>query len=429
MDAVLLGLDAFSLLEWRLVGGEIELTIQTTAGRAWCRSCGVRALSKGRSTVVVRDVDAFGRRVQLRWRKRRWRCPEQLCLVRTWTETSEAIAPRAVLTERARVEACRRVGRDGHSVAAVARDLGVGWHTVMDAVAQVGTPLVDDPARTAGVLALGVDETSFLRARPGRRSRFVTGLVDLRRSRLLDIVDGRAGSAVTCWFADRDDDWLAAVERVALDPYRGYYNALVSGLDAPEVVVDAFHIIRLGNVMVDDVRRRIQQETLGHRGHKNDPLYGIRRLLLTGEERLTQRGRDRIAAGLAAGDRNDEVWYAWTIKEQLRAVYRTGDEDAARDALADFYDVAKAADIPEADRLAKTIRRWEDAVLAYYRSDGLSNARTEAINGLMKKIKRVGHGFRNLANYRLRLLLHCGGVTWQHQPAARLRGRAPHIAA
>jgi len=177
----------------------------------------------------------------------------------------------------------------------------------------VGTPLVNDPARTAGVRALGVDETSFLRARPGRRSRFVTGLVDLRRSRLLDVIDGRAGSAVTCWLASRDDSWLAAVERVALDPYRGCYNALVSGLDAPEVVVDAFHIVRLGNVMVDEVRRRVQQETLGHRGHRDDPLYAIRRLLLTGEERLTDRGHARIRAGLAAGDRGDEVWYAWTV--------------------------------------------------------------------------------------------------------------------
>ncbi|HSJ44974.1 MAG TPA: transposase, partial [Euzebyales bacterium] len=80
------------------------------------------------------------------------------------------------------------------------------------------------------------------------------------------------------------------------------------------------------------------------------------------------------------------------------------------------------------DRLARTIRRWETAVLAYYATDGLSNAKTEAINGLMKKIQRVGHGFRNLRNYRLRLLLHCGGVTWQDQPAARLRKRAPRKA-
>ncbi len=107
-DAVLLGLDGFELLEWRLVDGEIELTVETTADRAWCRWCGVRALSKGRTDVVVRDVDAFDRRVRLRWRKRRWRCREQPCPARTWTETSAAVAPRAVLTQRARVAACRR---------------------------------------------------------------------------------------------------------------------------------------------------------------------------------------------------------------------------------------------------------------------------------------------------------------------------------
>jgi len=110
-------------------------------------------------------------------------------------------------------------------------------------------------------------------------------------------------------------------------------------------------------------------------------------------------------------------------------VYRAGGPEAARHALGDFYEVARAAALPECDRLAGTIRRWEQAVLAYYSSGGLSNARTEAINGLLKKIKRVGHGFRNLHNYRLRLLLHCGGVTWQDQPAARLRRRRPQLVA
>jgi transposase len=213
---------------------------------------------------------------------------------------------------------------------------------------------------------------SFLRAAPRRRARFVTGLVELGRSRLLDVVEGRARSAVTRWLTDRYDGWLSAVERVALDPYRGYYNALVGGLDAPEVVVDAFHVVGLGNVMVDEVRRRVQQETLGHRGRKGDALYDIRWLLLTGQERLSGRGRWRLAAGLAAGDRGDEVWYAHVVKEQLRALYRADDEDAARAALAEFYDVAHAADIPECTRLAKTIRRWEHEVLAYYRSDGLA---------------------------------------------------------
>ena len=200
-----------------------------------------RGSSKGRSTVVVRDVTAFGRRAWLRWRERRWRCPELACPAGSWTAQHPGLGARMTMTERARKTACRRVGKGGETVAAVAGDFGVGWHTIMRSVIDHGQALVDDPARTSGVRALGVDETSFLRARSTRRTRFVTGLVDLDRARLLDVADGRAGRAVTEWLAGRDQTWLADVEPVAVDPYRRYYNALVGGLDAPEVVVDAFH--------------------------------------------------------------------------------------------------------------------------------------------------------------------------------------------
>ena len=67
----MLGIDGVRVLAARHVDGEVELTVETTADRGWCRTCGVRAHSKGRSTVVVRDVTAFGRRARLRWRKRR----------------------------------------------------------------------------------------------------------------------------------------------------------------------------------------------------------------------------------------------------------------------------------------------------------------------------------------------------------------------
>jgi hypothetical protein len=85
---------------------------------------------------------------------------------------------RASLTQRARVEICRRVGQDAASVAAVAREFGIGWHTAMTAVRDYGTPRVDDPTRLAGVEAIGVDETAFA-ASATRSTSFLTGIVDL----------------------------------------------------------------------------------------------------------------------------------------------------------------------------------------------------------------------------------------------------------
>jgi transposase len=189
------------------------------------------------------------------------------------------------------------------------------------------------------------------------------------------------------------------------------------------VVVDHFHAIRLANAVVDQARRRTQQATLGHRGRKQDPLYRIRKLLLTAQEQLTQRGRVRLRAGLVAGDPIGEVAAAWKGRELLRAVYAAVDPVAAHAGLERFYRWSDGVEVAELSRLARTVKAWEVEILAFHSTDGCSNGPTEAIN-LVKKVKRVGHGFRNFANYRLRLLLHCG-VTWQTHRTARLRSRSP----
>jgi transposase len=267
----LLGLEGFEILAARVVGGEWELEVQTMATVVGCRGCGVRAEVHGRRTVRVRDLPAGGQPVVLVWRKRLWRCREPACGVRTWTEQTAAIRPRVALTERARVEACRRVGKGAHAVAAVARDLGVGWAIIMRAMVDHGRPLVDDPTRLDGVAKLGLDETNFLKATRLAPTRWVTGLVDLERGRLLDLVADRTKAAVNAWLHARPRDWLAQVATVALDPWRGYASALVTPLGHARVVVDHFHAIRLANTVVDQVRWRVQQATLGHRGRKGSP--------------------------------------------------------------------------------------------------------------------------------------------------------------
>ena len=149
----------------------------------------------------MRDLPAAGRPVTLVWVKRVWRCVEPRCPVVTWSETSPAIRPRASLTERARVEAAGGSVQDGHSVAQVAAEFGVAWGTVMAAVVEYGTPLVDDPDRLAGVQALGVDETAFLAANGRHHTQFVTGMVDVTAARLLDVVPGRSGTVLSQWIA------------------------------------------------------------------------------------------------------------------------------------------------------------------------------------------------------------------------------------
>jgi transposase len=407
--------------------GEVWLLIETTAAVAACPSCGVRARPKDRRETTVRDLPAGGRPVALVWRKRRWGCPDPDCETKTWSEGSEEIAPRAVLTNRARREICRLVGEDGRSVAEVARDFGVGWATAMGAVWEHGEPLVEDPERIADVEDLGIDETAWLAATPEHPTLWATGLVDTRRGRLVDVIEGRDAAKLRAWLHQRDPDWLTAVATVSIDPHEAYRSGLSPHLEHATVVADPFHIVRLGNRGVDDVRRRTQKDLTGHRGRKGDPLYDIRKILITGAERLGERGWLKLRAALGAGDPRDEVLATWLAKEHLREVYAVDDADQAASLLDGV--IAECADsgIRELVRLGGTLRRWREPILNHH-CTGRSNGPTEAMNLLIKQIKRVGRGFTNFRNYRLRLLLHCG-VEWDTHRTASIRGRRPQLAA
>jgi len=301
----------------------------------------------------------------------------------------------------------------------------------MRAVTEYGQHILDRQWLHTAVVKLGLDETAFLAATATSHTQFVTGLVDLAPAgggpaRLIDVVEGRSGKVVTDWLTERGPDWCAEVAVAALDPFRGYETALRARLPKATVVLDAFHAVKLAQNAVDAVRRRVQQEQTGHRGLRDDPLYRIRRVLLRGAENLNEKAYRRLLAGLDAGDPNGQVAATWIAAQELRHVYGARNLDAARRRLQRFYWVCADTDIPELHRLARTISDWEAQLLAYFTTDRTSNGPTEAVNLLIKRIKRVGFGFRNFANYRLRLLLHCG-VTWHTPRTARIRGRSPRL--
>ena len=122
--AAMLGLPGFVVLAVSDYDGEVEQAIETTVDLVGCPDCGAVAQLHHLRPCWVRDLPAGGRPVTLVWIKRVWRCSYVLCPRRTWTETSPWITSRVSLTAPARAEICRRVGEDGHSVAAVAASSG-----------------------------------------------------------------------------------------------------------------------------------------------------------------------------------------------------------------------------------------------------------------------------------------------------------------
>ena len=177
-------------------------------------------------------------------------------------------------------------------------------------------------------------------------------------------------------------------------------------------VADPFHVVRLGNDALDEVRRRVQNQTLGHRGHKHDPLYRARKLLVSASENVTDSGRIRLRGLLDAGDPYGEVRDAWHAKETLRSVYDINDADIGAATVAQLAsDLQDPAMPTEINRLGRTIWRWRTQI-ANWHTARVTNAATEAANNLIKRVKRAAFGFTNFANYRIRALLYAGKPDW-----------------
>ena len=250
-----------------------------------------------------------------------------------------------------------------------------------------------------------------------RTKQWCTSIVDVAAGRLLDIIPGRNAAEPCRWLAERGDEWCSRIRWATLDmsgPYKSTFDTMVP--DAVQIV-DPFHLVKLANARLDDVRRRVQQELFGHRGRKADALYKARKLLVMAEERVIEAdGRERLLGLLAAGDPKGEVKMAWHAKEMVRSLY-----DHTDAAVALTFVTGLAKDLqhetlpPEIRQLGRTLHRWRHQIAAWHQAH-LTNAPTEAANNLVKRVKRVGFGFTRFRNYRVRVLLYAGRPNWDLLP-------------
>jgi transposase len=176
-------------------------------------------------------------------------------------------------------------------------------------------------------------------------------------------------------------------------------------------VLDAFHVVRLALKAMEETRRRVQQEQLGHRGRKPDPLYRIRNALRGGADKLTARQIERIETGLRAGDPHFEATVAWRCYQQLRSAFTATSLAEGRAIATKVLESLPTCPVAEITRLGRTLRASRDQFLAYFTTGRANNGGTEAINSIIELHRRVARGFRNPHNYRLRMILAAGRLT------------------
>jgi len=399
----------------RLEPDRAVLACRVVEPDGWCRRCGCEGAP--RDTVVRRLAhEPLGwRPTTLEVTVRRYRCAG---CGHVWRQDTTRAAPaRAKLSRRGLRWALEGIVCQHLTVARVAGGLGVAWNTANDAVLAEGQRvLIADPGRFDGVKVLGVDEHVWRHTRRG--DKYVTVIIDLTAirdhtgpARLLDMVEGRSKAAFKTWLAERPEPWRQGIEVVAMDGFTGFKTATTEELPDAVTVMDPFHVVRLGGEALDRCRRRVQHDTHGHRGRKDDPLYRARRTLNTGADLLTGKQSQRLAA-LFATDEHVQVEATWGVYQSMITAYRDPDRRHGRDLMQHLID-SLSHGVPgvltEIITLGRTLTKRAADVLAYFDRPGTSNGPTEAINGRLEHLRGSALGFRNLTNYVARSLLESGG--------------------
>ncbi|VEH41213.1 Transposase and inactivated derivatives [Kocuria rosea] len=261
------------------------------------------------------------------------------------------------------------------------------------------------PVRFDGVAVIGVDEHVWRHTRRG--DKYVIVIINLTvvrdgrcPARLLDMVKGRSKAAFKDWLAEREDAWRQSVEVVAMDGFSRFKTATTEELPKAVAVMDALHLVRLVGDAMDECRRRVQQRTCGHRGHKDDPLYFARRTLHTGADLLTEKQQDRLTK-LFAVEEHVAVEATWEIYQRMIAAYCAPDRTRGQELMQRLIGSVSHG-VPAALggvlTLGRILQKRAADVLAYFDRPGTSNGPTEAINGRLEHLRGFALGFRNFTN-------------------------------
>jgi transposase len=410
----LVGLKDVRVLSYARRGPAGEITIEQLVGERPCPSCGGRTWVKDRPVVSYTDLPFGGVPITLRWRKHRFVCKDTDCEVRSFTVSDHRIAAvGCMLTTRAAKWIVKQIGA-GETVSHLAKELGCSWDAVNTAMRIYGAALLRaDTKRLKDTTAIGLDEILFLREGRFKRKFWSTTVCDVANHQLMDVVPTREFANVARWLDRRPHHVKENLEYGVLDMSKTYNAVFRVVTPKATRVIDRFHVMRHAIYAVDQTRRRVQQERLGHRGRKDDPLYRARRLLVIRETSTDPELTERLEALLALGDPDGEVALAYSVKEAVARFYETEDPSQAEDLLRDIIDYGSKRSVPlEVRVLARTLRNWFDQILAWHEAK-VSNGPTEGMNNLLKRVKRVAFGFTNFQNFRIRALLYAGKPNWR----------------
>jgi transposase len=280
----------------------------------------------------------------------------------------------------------------------VTKIMGIAWVTVGKIIERiVGERL--DSSRLDGLSFIGIDEFSYR-----KRHHYITVIVDHVTGRVVWAAKGRSGETLAAFFRDLGPERARKIEVVTLDMAEGYINVVQEHAPQAKIVFDRFHVQRLASDAVDQVRRGLVR-------NEDDPerkraIKGSRFALLRSEWNLTVEDRGKISE---IQQSNRSLYRAYLLKEALAHLFGYQQAGRAKKALKEWLSWASRSRLRPFLRVARTIRKYRDGILAYidYR---LTNGPVEGINNRMRTVARRAFGFHSAEALISMLFLCCSKI-------------------
>jgi transposase len=278
--------------------------------------------------------------------------------------------------------------------------LRIAWDTVGRIIERVVADHLDE-RRLAGLVQVGCDELSYRRGQ-----RYLTNVADHATGRIVWSRPGRNAQTLQAFF-DELGERKDSIKAISIDMSGGYEKAIRAALPDAQIAFDPFHVVALAGRAVDDVRR----EEWNAKGKSRTPegkwIKNVRWALRKAPESLTDRQRVALAQ---VQQTNARLYRAYLLKEQLRALYHLDDPAQAPEHLKAWLAWASRSKLKPFIRLAHTLRRYRDAILAAV-TLGLTNARLEGLHSKVRLLSHRSFGFHSAAPLIALIYLCCAGIT------------------
>lgn len=289
--------------------------------------------------------------------------------------------------ERYVLELCRHM-----TIADVAKHLKIGWDTVKDIFKRYLGRRFKNP-KLGHLKRIAIDEISI-----GKGHRYLTVVLDLNSGAVVFVGDGKGSDALTP-FWKRLKRSNTDIKAVAIDMSPAYIAAVLENLPGASIVFDRFHVMKLYNDKLSDLRRHLQREAEGPLQIK--VLKGTRWLLLKNPENLDDQ-KDESKRLEKALEFNAPLAMAYYLKEDLRQFWNQKSKAKAMKHLAAWIAKARSSKVAMLMKMANTLAGHRFGLLSFY-DHPISTGPLEGTNNKIKTLQKQAYGFRDTEFFKLRI--------------------------